>query len=463
MNNEILVAGTPQVSLRFGEPGVGHEEVAAFCRQVIIQYILPGSILLVTAYSLTWWSLGIPISSTPVLLLAMCGASYGLQRLGRANLAVANYLIGSYVVLAAHGTGLISNVNGLASGASHLMALYPLLIWVCSSRRWQRFLSVGLAVATVTLTYFVGQGSEDELVLPQHFLGLSLMRCYFMLATSTAVAHVFDISVELFAHRSKVALARLESTVSELDARALQLTQEAAAHRETMDSLRRSETRYRHLFDNAFDGIVISDGKAEKPLEINDTLANRLGCTPLEILDRSMVDMSPEFQADGTPTTVARDRLMEQVTRLGALRYPWRHITKQGELVDFEIHTVNLPGPDRIRVSMLRDVTDQLRAERELQDANRELRTFAHAASHDLKEPLRTMSTFAGLLARRYDGQLDAQGKQFLTFITDAAARGTRNEADKGSHDARCANDRERKEHGRLVLHVRTALRRARR
>lgn len=60
---------------------------------------------------------------------------------------------------------------------------------------------------------------------------------------------------------------------------------------------------------------------------------------------------------------------------------------------------------------------------RELLRSNQDLERFAHMASHDLREPLRTMTSYAQLLARRHGPQLDEDGRQFLDFIIDAAAR----------------------------------------
>ncbi|WP_082994968.1 YfiR/HmsC family protein [Aquimarina megaterium] len=59
----------------------------------------------------------------------------------------------------------------------------------------------------------------------------------------------------------------------------------------------------------------------------------------------------------------------------------------------------------------------------ELEAKNKELEQFAYIASHDLQEPLNTISSFIGLLAEDYGENFDEAGKESMTFIQDASVR----------------------------------------
>ncbi|NKE35981.1 GHKL domain-containing protein [Natronococcus sp. JC468] len=58
-----------------------------------------------------------------------------------------------------------------------------------------------------------------------------------------------------------------------------------------------------------------------------------------------------------------------------------------------------------------------------LEESNRSLEQFAYAASHDLQEPLRMVSSYLQLIEQRYEDDLDREGREFLGYAIDGADR----------------------------------------
>ncbi|MGB9200752.1 sensor histidine kinase, partial [Methanobacterium sp.] len=58
-----------------------------------------------------------------------------------------------------------------------------------------------------------------------------------------------------------------------------------------------------------------------------------------------------------------------------------------------------------------------------LRSSNRELEQFAYVSSHDLKEPLRMITSFLQLLQKRYADKLDQDANDFINFAVEGAKR----------------------------------------
>ena len=101
------------------------------------------------------------------------------------------------------------------------------------------------------------------------------------------------------------------------------------------------------------------------------------------------------------------------------------------EPVNFEVYAEDLDAwleynvyPSESGLSIyFHDITERKEYQRKLEQSNERLEQFAYAASHDLQEPLRMVSSYLQLLENRYADELDEAGEEFIEFAVDGADR----------------------------------------
>jgi PAS domain S-box-containing protein len=186
------------------------------------------------------------------------------------------------------------------------------------------------------------------------------------------------------------------------------------------------EKRFRALVENSSDAITLLDRHGSIRYASASSL-RILGYPAIELTGRSTFEFIHPEDISGARRTlrqaVARPRLPIQVHL--------RVRTKDGEWRWIEATVSNLlEDPDvGAIVANYRDISDRKAAETRIrQDAeqlaryNAELEALAYAATHDLKEPLRTISAFTELLVK--DGELDQRRReQYAGYIVEGARR----------------------------------------
>jgi light-regulated signal transduction histidine kinase (bacteriophytochrome) len=104
------------------------------------------------------------------------------------------------------------------------------------------------------------------------------------------------------------------------------------------------------------------------------------------------------------------------------------HIKETNSSVDLQNITkqqkqVSEQQLEAINQQLYEEIAQRKRVEEALEVSNREFKDFIHIVSHDLREPLRKISSFGTLLKDSLDGKLDKENIENLGFMIDGAER----------------------------------------
>ncbi|MDH3392308.1 MAG: PAS domain-containing protein, partial [Desulfobulbaceae bacterium] len=197
--------------------------------------------------------------------------------------------------------------------------------------------------------------------------------------------------------------------------------------------LTENEKKYRTLFTNMLNGFayhkIILDGNNlpvdYKFMEVNDAFEKMTELRRQDIIEQKVTDVIPGIKDSSFDWIGEFGKVALSGTTLHAEQY-------------FDVtgrwYSLSAYSPEEGYFAVVfEDITDRKQAELnreeylkqrnslmvELERSNQDLQQFANIVSHDLLEPLRTVSSFVQLFDRRYKGKLDDKADTYINFIVE--------------------------------------------
>ena len=198
---------------------------------------------------------------------------------------------------------------------------------------------------------------------------------------------------------TKAPLRAADGTITGVIAAAIDMTDRVAVEQ----SLRRSEERFRALFENAADAIFMWD-PAGKFIEVNQAACDRLGYSREELLAMKPEAIDP---ADMAPLSEERTQRLRSD---GSVYFEAVHLRKDGTTFPVEMSLTTLDMGGRVAVlGISRDISDRRQAETDRAALEEQLRQaqkmegigqLAGGIAHDFNNLLTAIRGYATLALR---------------------------------------------------------------
>lgn len=227
-----------------------------------------------------------------------------------------------------------------------------------------------------------------------------------------------DITARYLAEEAlRKACAELRQARGEDDP-AFKLVEEIERRRRSEEELLHMKGDYRTIVEASNDGIVICSGAAGETAEWNGRALELFGLTAAQMKTFVVADAALEREAFADA--------MRKAVRGEPHSGEWRMRGAGGRTfwADVSLARVSLGGRECV-LAIVRDIDRRKRAERELEERNRELGDFAHRVSHDLKNQIMVLWGYFSMARKQperlivNDEDIQSAFRDIRTFMDD--------------------------------------------
>jgi len=228
----------------------------------------------------------------------------------------------------------------------------------------------------------------------------------------------FPIEVSLSPLKTDRGLKLVMATIHDITSR-----------KQAEEALQESEARMRAIVDTAVDAIITIDqtGLIER---INPRAEHLFGYAGGEVIGKNISMLMPAPYRDMHDGYLAHYRQTGEKKIIGLGREVVG-LRKDGTTFPMDLSVAEMYfGQRRMFTGIVRDITARKLAEeqherllQEISSANEELTNFAYVVSHDLKAPLRAISSLADWISTDYVDKFDEEGREHMRLLISRVHR----------------------------------------
>lgn len=207
------------------------------------------------------------------------------------------------------------------------------------------------------------------------------------------------------------------------------------AQKKSETALRESEEKFSKAFENSPDAMTITSALDGTLVDINRTFTVLSGYSREECIGHTSIELDLWANPCDRERYVAelrdKGRVIDYEADFRSKTGQRRRCSVAGEFIDI--------GGELYILGVIQDNTERKEAEEliiklnesleqrvrdrtaELEQANSDLESFSYSVSHDLRAPLRAISGFAEIIARRHRDYLNEEGQRYFANIVEAS------------------------------------------
>lgn len=224
--------------------------------------------------------------------------------------------------------------------------------------------TLALSVLAITGTFrgfgpFADEAVSQSLVLLQVYIGLVALSG---LLLSSIIAEREAARRALLRLSGQLEI-RVRNSTDELRKANLTLGNEKNHQQSLIQQLGASEMRYRTLFDNATEAVMLFDIDEQCFVDANKNAASLLGYPRNELIKMPFKSLSPDFQRNGLSSMTAGIPYLQAAIAGEQVCFEWQHLHADGHVIPCEVRLISFPSSNKTLIrACVTDISERIQS-----------------------------------------------------------------------------------------------------